>query len=53
MLGKIKKLTSTEKGLIVIIIILLFGIVLRWGYIGPSAQKGFDKYIKTDTITAR
>lgn len=50
MLEKFKKLSSTEKGMIIMIVILLFGILFRWGYIQTNAQKGFDKYFKSEKV---
>jgi len=53
MFEKFKKLNSTEKGMVILIIILLFGILLRWGYVKHNAQKGFDKYFKSEKKVIR
>lgn len=53
MFERFKKLSSTEKGMIIMIIILLFGILIRWGYVKHNAQKGFDKYFKNEEKVKR
>lgn len=53
MIEKFKKLSNNEKGMIILIIILFFGILLRWGYVKQNAQRGINKYIKTETTTNR
>jgi hypothetical protein len=51
MFEKFKSLTYTEKGMIILIIILLFGILIRWGYVQQNARKGFDRYLKAEQVT--
>lgn len=53
MFDKFKRLTSSEKGMIVLIVILFLGILVRWGYVRQNAQKGFDKYLNSDTTKNR
>jgi hypothetical protein len=48
MFQKFKQLSSNERGMIIFVIILLFGIFLRWGYVKQSAQRGFDFFLKSD-----
>ncbi len=48
MLKRFKRLNSNERGMIIFVIVLLFGIFLRWGYVKQNAQHGFDKYFNTE-----
>jgi|APDOM4702015159_1054818.scaffolds.fasta_scaffold10876_2 hypothetical protein len=48
MIKHFNKLSSTERGMVILIAILLLGIVLRWGYVSEKAHQGFGKYFNTN-----
>ena len=46
---KWKELSGTEKGMLILIVVLLIGIVLRWGSVRDGIVRAFKWYDADDT----
>ena len=46
---KFSKRSNTEKAFIIIIIIVLTGIILRWGFIKSEIERGLNFFNKDKT----
>lgn len=44
-----KKLNKSEKVMVVIIIMLIIGIITRWGYVKEEASESVMHYFRSDT----